>query len=101
MGFSKRKSNGECCSPTLLVVLCRDGSVMEQYERMGKVETDASSEMPVVCPCVALIESFENLVHLVLRYALAAIANGDSHVFVIVTYCNHNTSACRGIFESV
>ena len=98
---TERNSDCECGSPTLFIILGGYGAMMQQYERVCKVEAYACSEMAVIGFSVALIEALENLLHLVLWYAFTIVANREHHVFVIVTNRYDNFSSSGSIFKSV
>ena len=101
MTFAKRNDHGKRRARSVLVVLCRDASVVEQYERVGEVETDTGAEMPVVGMCLALVEPLEDTVYLVLWYSLASVVNLNHHILVIMAHCDIHLSPGGGVFERI
>ena len=60
-----------------LVVAGRDAAMVQLYERSGKIESDAGTDIAVVRVGSTLVEALEDGFQLVLRDADAAILHAD------------------------
>ena len=99
MILAKRDGDDELAA--LFQVVGLNCAMVQFYKRACQVEADARAHISVVGTGFGLIETFKDLIELILRYLLTIVANSDRGMLVVMGKADAYLSARRGVLKGI